>query len=793
MLQKVNPDQIEQLSRQLDRLRQTFEETNTGMYRELNRLIGSVESAYHENNVRSAARAARDRLQKIMSLSMQLDDHMRSKAKALTMAAGQYRQTEKEMLALTRAKKPPVFTLKGLLQSGLNRFAGIAAGDRAGPQTATTAYPSILQLIKESLLMIQEWSLESRLAPVKEDARIAALLASLDTGSAEEQLNARRELEIIAKSFEEIARSQAAYRIYMAYGNRMYMEQAHQEAEKYRKVLADLGVSQEWFNEEVSLAEFQKGSPLDACAYNPLKQDGSPMPKESELRLVIAAGMLNAVYREWARSHYDQIEAAVLKAAEQRRNLQEQLDTYNREVPEEDIRKLQQYLKDMNIYHGEITGKYNEEFLIAVAGYQHIANTVSSVAAVRRDMFGLDGYQFEVDGKITKELLELAYAERGLGIRNNPDLDTRGMSTAFTTVGVGEGIVKQLGEDAKDLIEYAISVQPTSLQFWTETIPGYYDLGKAIAGGEITYDDIKNAVGEGLAQEFVVPFEQINELSDKIFSGQATYEESVTYGRALTKAVMALTLVNGAVKSGAKLSAKTSKKLAELLPRISDSVKVEKGLTPGGVMAPIPGTSVDDIVVPRTPAQENYLKFMEGEGSWRTPKVPNINISKNELGEHLGSGGNKDVYAYGNNEAVGVLKPGKPKVLLDDELKLLDKLDELGFPTVNARSVNVDDNPALMFDRFAQGSKDVVRLQNGKIRIVGESPLLNQQSINDLNTIKRMMIEKKVRINDLQFLIGKDGKIVVADPLDVIVGEKPSANNVRMIDLLIEAAKKNID
>lgn len=628
MLQKVNPDQIERLSRQLDQLRQTFEETNTGMYRELNRLIGSVESAYHENNVHSAARAARDRLQKIMSLSMQLDDHMRSKAKALTMAAGQYRQTEKEMLALTRAKKPPVFTLKGLLQSGLNRFAGIAAGDRAGPQTATTAYPSILQLIKESLLKIQEWSLESRLAPVKDDARIAALLASLDIGNAEEQLNARRELEIIAKSFEEIARSQAAYRIYMAYGNRMYMEQAHQEAEKCRKVLADLGVSQEWFKEEVSLAEFQKGSPLDACAYNPLKQDRSPMPKESELRLVIAAGMLNAVYREWARSHYDQIEAAVLKAAEQRRNLQEQLDTYNREVPEEDIRKMQQYLKDMNIYHGEVTGQYNEEFLIAVAGYQHIANTVSSVAAVRRDMFGLDGYQFEVDGKITKELLELAYAERGLGIRNNPDLDTRGMSAAFTTVGVGEGIVKQLGEDAKDFIEYAISVQPTSLQFWTETIPGYYDLGKAIAGGEITYDDIKNAVGEGLAQEFVVPFEQINELSDKIFSGQATYEESVTYGRALTKAVMALTLVNGAVKSGAKLSAKTSKKLAELLPRISDSVKGKVVVTPEGQLFRIKDSGADDIVsLPKTEVQENYLKFMEEKelGVGGTPKTPEYN------------------------------------------------------------------------------------------------------------------------------------------------------------------------
>lgn len=65
-------------------------------------------------------------------------------------------------------------------------------------------------------------------------------------------------------------------------------------------------------------------------------------------------------------------------------------------------------------------------------------------------------------------------------------------------------------------------------------------------------------------------------------------------------------------------------------------------------------------------------------------------------------------------------------------------LDELGFPTVNERSVDVENNPGILFDRFAQGSKDIVRLQNGKIRIVGESPLLNQQSINDLIAKKQI-------------------------------------------------------
>lgn len=123
---------------------------------------------------------------------------------------------------------------------------------------------------------------------------------------------------------------------------------------------------------------------------------------------------------------------------------------------------------------------------------------------------------------------------------------------------------------------------------------------------------------------------------------------------------------------------------------------------------------------------------------------------------------------------------------------MLNKLDELGLPTVNARSVTVDGKGGLMFDKFAEGSKDIVRLEKGKVRIVGDSPLLNQQSIDDLTVIRNTMVNKKIKINDLQFLIGKDGHVVIADPLDVLVGEAPSKSNLRMIDLLIESAKNNL-
>ncbi|MCA4895767.1 MAG: hypothetical protein ING84_12260 [Cytophagales bacterium] len=51
------------------------------------------------------------------------------------------------------------------------------------------------------------------------------------------------------------------------------------------------------------------------------------------------------------------------------------------------------------------------------------------------------------------------------------------------------------------------------------------------------------------------------------------------------------------------------------------------------------------------------------------------------------------------------------------------------------------------------------------------------------------MESKKIWVNDLQFLIAKDGRVVIADPLDVVIGKGMSDNNKRMIKLLIEVAQ----
>ncbi|TFH80884.1 MULTISPECIES: hypothetical protein [Pseudomonas] len=181
----------------------------------------------------------------------------------------------------------------------------------------------------------------------------------------------------------------------------------------------------------------------------------------------------------------------------------------------------------------------------------------------------------------------------------------------------------------------------------------------------------------------------------------------------------------------------------------------------------------------------------EATVSKSTDVVAGSNIGRADLGDLLGRGGNKDVYGYGDNQAVGVLRNGTNSQAISDEINMLGKLHDSGIPTVNPKAVSVDGTPGMLMDQFAQGSKDVVRLMDGKVRIVGDSPLLNQQSISDLKGIRDKLVNNNIQINDLQFLISNEGRVVVADPLAVNFNATPSKNNLRMIDLLIQAAQKN--
>ena len=125
---------------------------------------------------------------------------------------------------------------------------------------------------------------------------------------------------------------------------------------------------------------------------------------------------------------------------------------------------------------------------------------------------------------------------------------------------------------------------------------------------------------------------------------------------------------------------------------------------------------------------------------------------------------------------------------------MLRQLEELGLPAANAEKVMVDGKPGILMDKYAQDSKSIAAYDGNKGKVMlkpeADTSLLNQNSIDDLTNIMQTMKDGKISINDLQFLIAEDGHMVIADPLNIIPGQKPSNNNIRMINILIEEAKK---
>ncbi|MGP4716879.1 two-partner secretion domain-containing protein [Psychrobacter sp. T6-6] len=169
-------------------------------------------------------------------------------------------------------------------------------------------------------------------------------------------------------------------------------------------------------------------------------------------------------------------------------------------------------------------------------------------------------------------------------------------------------------------------------------------------------------------------------------------------------------------------------------------------------------------------------------------------IVKGKQANVIGTGGNKIVYAIDEKTVIGKLKSGKPLSALQDEAAKLQQLKDLGFPVVNARITTHDGAPAMIMDRYAQGSKDIVAYNNKKngVELIAnvDTSLLNAQSARQLKLIRDKMVKEKIKIDDLQFLIGKDHSVVIADPIKVYTKQKPSNKNIAMLNALIKIAEK---
>lgn len=173
------------------------------------------------------------------------------------------------------------------------------------------------------------------------------------------------------------------------------------------------------------------------------------------------------------------------------------------------------------------------------------------------------------------------------------------------------------------------------------------------------------------------------------------------------------------------------------------------------------------------------------------------------LGAELGKGSEKNVFEMQGhpNIVIGISNSENPEDAMQrlrDEAGLLNDL-KLKAEIPVAEIIGIIDykgKAATLMRRYAQGSKSVVandKEQFNKPVRVGNSAYLNATSIEDLNEIIFKFQKKKVRIDDIQFLIGSDGSVVVADPLTATVGQgAPTSNMIVMAMRLIEAAAENV-
>lgn len=115
---------------------------------------------------------------------------------------------------------------------------------------------------------------------------------------------------------------------------------------------------------------------------------------------------------------------------------------YNATISSSDISKVQGYLKQMMFYDGDITGIYDEHFLMSVMAYEHVINKWGTHVAL--DIYrGLDF--LEEKGEINSRLLRYAYADASLGRDKYGEIyEYFYNGDSYILVFVGEGILDKI-------------------------------------------------------------------------------------------------------------------------------------------------------------------------------------------------------------------------------------------------------------------------------------------------------------------------------------------------------------
>lgn len=353
---KVDLDRIVNLADQMKRMNLKIEDRVPGLVRELKVMTENLRRDYSESrSVQTTIDETERLLEEVFNLSKSISNQLDQKEKSLRKVSAQYAEIEKKTtLMLKRTVKFTIIGWEtGLLKSGKsNVIRSRPLMGNAGTETLNWK-DTFKRFVQQPLMLVTGAPLLQRLEHVKEDERISHLLRQMESGDWTEKERAWLELIQIAEAFENIARSQRAYAIYKTYGNGPYMESARLYAREQREKLKQLGVSEKWFGANVNLSGHYSGSPLTACQYNPLKHDASPMPEEPELRLMIAAGLLNNTYRTWVQLTYGSTESAIKRMEAERKDadriLEKAVEYYNQKRQESSTADFQLYYVSLTL------------------------------------------------------------------------------------------------------------------------------------------------------------------------------------------------------------------------------------------------------------------------------------------------------------------------------------------------------------------------------------------------------------------------------------------------------------
>ncbi|MGZ7442745.1 C39 family peptidase [Paenibacillus sp. TH7-28] len=279
MSMKVDTGKLEELSAKLKTLGNQVENSERRVYQDLSRLVQDVRSEYDERSVQRALDEVDNRLRNIMNLARSVTDELYEKAGGLKQAAQAYLDSEE---AANRAAQQ-----KFIPPSSYYSKDGIIAGEGAA------AY------LKD---------------PLFEDPVVQKLHAQTLSGTEEDKEEAKGQLDKIFKARYDIARAQVAYSVYQAFNNKPLMDGAHKEAERLRKVLKDLRISEDFYAGNVNLSGFYKESPITACSYDPSFQITKDdkfvpvlMPQDNQYTYLLGLAMKEGPEGAWAKIQLNEI------------------------------------------------------------------------------------------------------------------------------------------------------------------------------------------------------------------------------------------------------------------------------------------------------------------------------------------------------------------------------------------------------------------------------------------------------------------------------------------------------